>query len=152
MGDEHPLGFLVGTWEGEGRGEYPTIDPFAYTEVLEIGLSPKGFLTHSQRTWSAADGSPLHVEVGYWRVPAPGRVELVVAHPMGISEICEGDIEGTAVHARSTSVGLTASAKQVDSLERWLSVEGDVLRSRLWMGAVGQSHRHHLEAELRRTS
>ncbi len=151
MDQDHPLGFLVGVWEGAGRGHYPSIEPFAYQEVLQIEVSPKGFLTMVQRTRHADTGEPLHTETGYWRVPAAGRVELVVAHPSGITEICEGDIDGEAVHVRSTSVACTTTAKRVDSLERWYDVEGDVLHHRLSMGAVGLEHQAHLESELRRS-
>lgn len=151
MVDEHPLGFLIGTWEGSGRGYYPSIDPFGYAEVFEVRATPKGFLTHQQRTTHADDGRPLHVETGYWRVPEPGRAELVLAHPTGVVEVCEGDIATGSVHVRSTTVAGTASAKPVASLERWYEVEGDVLRYRLSMGAVGLAHQPHLEAELRRS-
>ena len=135
---------LVGRWEGTGVGEYPTIDPFAYAETLEISRHPKGFLVHHQRTQAADDGRPLHAEIGYWRQPAPGRIELVLAHPTGVTEVCEGGVEDGIVHVRSSVVGCTDSAKPVESLERWYDIEGDVLGYRLSMGAVGVAHQHHL--------
>ncbi len=123
-----PLSFLLGTWRGEGHGEYPTIESFDY----------------------GTDGRPLHGEMGYWRPKPDGRVEIVLAHPTGIVEIQEGHLDETAIDVASTDVRLTSTAKQVDRVERSFRVEGDTMTYELRMAAVGQSLTHHLSAELRR--
>ena len=148
--DVEALGFLLGTWSGEGAGRYPTIEDFAYTETVTFGHVGKPFLASAQRTARIPAGFPLHAESGYWRWTGPGRVELVVAHPTGIVEVQEGSLDGRRLELRSTSVSRTASAKEVTAVERSFEVDGDVLRYTVRMAAVVEPLTHHLAAELHR--
>lgn len=158
MPDLHPdlavLAPLLGTWAGAGAGEYPTIEPFGYREEVTVGHIGKPFLTYSQRTRATDDGRPLHAETGYIRLPAPDRIELVVVHPTGVTEIDEGtlfvDRGGLAIEVDSTSIGLSGSAKSVTALSRSFRLAGDELTYTVRMAAVGVPLTHHLAATLRR--
>jgi THAP4-like, heme-binding beta-barrel domain len=145
---------LLGTWAGQGAGEYPTIEPFGYVEEVTFGHVGKPFLTYGQRTKASDDGRPLHAETGYIRMPSPGRVEWVLAHPTGITEIQEGtlSVSGATIEMdlNATAIGLSASAKHVTALSRSIRVTGDELTYTVRMGAMGQPLQHHLAATLRR--
>jgi THAP4-like, heme-binding beta-barrel domain len=156
--DLHPdlqaLAPLLGVWAGRGSGEYPTIEPFDYLEEVMFSHVGKPFLVYGQKTTAATDGKPLHAETGYLRVPQPGRVELVLAHPSGITEIEVGTYtaNGSTIELEMTAstIGLTPTAKEVTALGRSFRVDGDELSYSLQMGAVGQSMQHHLAAVLHR--
>jgi nitrobindin-like protein len=150
--DVAPIAFLLGTWQGEGSGVYPTISPFAYGEEVRFWEVGKPFLAYSQRTWALDDGRPLHAEAGYWRPQPEGRIEVVLAHPTGITEVQEGAVVDGCIDLRSTSLARTSSAKEVTALTRRFELVGtEVLRYVIEMAAEGQPLQLHLQAELRRT-
>jgi hypothetical protein len=148
--DVAPLAGLLGTWEGDGRGDYPTIEPFVYREQVTFGHVGKPFLAYTQRTWQPETGMPMHAETGYLRLAAGGRVELVLAHPTGIVEVQEGTLDDGRLELEATTIGRTATAKEVRGLRRVATLDGDELTYDLWMAYAHVPETHHLHAQLRR--
>lgn len=145
------LEMLEGTWEGSGRGEYPTIEDFSYQEVVTFTRLPgKAVLAYVQRTRSP-DGRPLHAESGYYRFSEEG-VELVIAQPTGIAEAHHGRIAGSCIDFEPTGIVLTPTAVEVKEVRRHVQVDGDELSYRLDMAAVGRPLTFHLEARLHRVA
>lgn len=148
---------LLGSWAGRGAGKYPTIRPFEYLEEVVFAHVGKPFLTYTQQTRAVADGKPLHSETGYLRVCRPGCVELVLAHPSGITEIevgtysVTGDVIELELSTRADgSIGLAPTAKEVTALDRSYRIDGDEFSYSLQMRAVGQPLQDHLAAVLHR--
>ena len=145
-----PVADLVGTWRGAGRGEYPTIASFEYTEEVTFTDVGKPFLHYVQHTWSPA-GDPMHTETGYLRVTGEA-VEFILAQPTGQTELAEGPLvaepQGFLVEMRSRVVN-AASAKNVDATIRRLRLAGDELTTHFAMAAVGVPMNHHLSSVLR---
>jgi hypothetical protein len=150
--DLGPLAAFAGTWRGEGRGTYPTIEDFDYGEEIVLRDVGRPFLAYAQRTWARADGRPLHAETGYWRAKPGGRVELVIAQATGMVEIDEGGVDGGRIEVASLAVASTSTGPDVTRVTRTfaLTVDGDELCYELRMEAVGQPLLVHLVATLRR--
>ena len=145
-----PLAFLLGTWRGEGEGEYPTIEPFDYQEEMRFEHVGDAFLLYRQASWSPDDGGPIHFERGFLRPGEPGRVEFTLAHPIGLTEIAEGSLDGTTFELISTGVGRTTTGLTTTSVIRRYQVDGDVMHYRTDMATVETPMALHLEAELHR--
>jgi hypothetical protein len=147
-----PVAFLLGTWRGEGEGHYPSIKPFQYREELRFAHNGKPFLIYTQRTESIETGQPMHGEAGYMRLVGDGRVEFVIAQPIGYTEISLGRVDGQRIDVECASVGRTPTAKPVTSIGRSFWIDGETLRYELKMGLAGAPLAPHLAASLRRAA
>jgi nitrobindin-like protein len=148
--DVAALAFLLGRWEGGGEGVWPPGDPFRYGEEMTFEHVGDAFLLYAQRSWSADDGSPLHFERGFFRTAPQGRVEVTLAHPLGIVEVAEGALAPGLIEVESTALALTATGSPVSGLRRRIEVADDVLRYELWMAMRGAASTRHLVGELTR--
>ena len=144
-----PLAFLTGSWRGEGEGEYPGIDPFRYTEELAFEYVGDPFLLVTESSWTP-EGAPLHFERGTLRPVGDGRVDLTLAHPIGVAEVAEGTIDGTNVTLRSTAVVRTATGSPVTEIERRYRMDGHRLSYELDMAMEGVERTFHVRATLGR--
>ena len=81
--DLRPLAFLLGTWRGEGTGEYPTIEPFGYQEEMRFEHVGDTFVLYQQASWSPDDGAPIHFERGFLRPGEPGASSSRSRTPSG---------------------------------------------------------------------
>jgi hypothetical protein len=148
--DLEPLSFLLGTWRGGGDGAFPTIAAFRYGEEMVFEHVGDPFLLYAQRSWLEDDGAPLHFERGFLRPAGAGRVELVLAHPLGLTEVAEGTLEGTVMSTASTAMGRTTTGDPVTELVRRWRIEGDRLSFELDMATEATPLARHLTGELRR--
>ena len=144
-----PLAFLIGSWRGEGEGEYPGGDPFRYTEELSFEHVGDPFLLVTQSSWTP-DGAPLHFERGTLRPVGDGQVDLTLAHPIGVAEVAEGTVDGTNVTLRSTAVVRTATGSPVTEIERRYRMDGHRLSYELDMAMEGVARTFHVRATLAR--
>lgn len=156
-----PLAGLVGTWVGEGTGQLPGRDLFAWRERLTVEHAGTPVLAFHQRT-TRGDGTPFHAEDGWIRVPpelqVEGRgplVELAVTSPTGILEAMSGHAQATdagcELDADSTEVSRTASAGHVLSTRRRWTLDGDTLVVEFWMATPNDPEQfHHLTSRLER--
>jgi hypothetical protein len=156
--DLAPLSFLLGRWEGVGKGDYPTIEAFDFVQEITFTHNGKPFLIYNSRSWlleaDGAKGRPLAMETGFWR-PRPGNhLEVLLTHPTGITEVYLGEVSGTKIEMATDAVVRTESAKEVTAGKRLYGMvdsqrEGEKdLAYAYDMAAVGQPLQPHLWARL----
>lgn len=149
-----PVAWMLGTWRGSGKGDYPTIEPFDYGQELIFAHDGRPFFHYMARSWIVdAEGTKVRegaIETGFLRCRGEGRVELLLAHHTGIAEVWYGTAEGGRLELTTDAVVRTDSAKEVTAGKRlYGNVEGDLLYA-YDMAAVGQPLQPHLWARLKR--
>ncbi len=157
-GDLHPdlvpIAWMIGRWEGTGRGTYPGIDDFEFGQQMDFAHNGGAFLHYLSQTFETdADGRavrPLTMETGFWRPQHDGTIEVVMCHPTGYAEVWYGSITGAKIELSTDAVVRTSSAEEYTAGQRlYGNVEGDLL----WTfdkAAQGQPLQSHLWARLKR--
>ncbi len=146
---------LAGTWEGTGKGEFPTISPFTYREVLEVrGDQEDALLHYQQQTWRQEDGQEVdsHRETGFIGLADSETVQILNAQGSDRVEVLRGHVEvrENKLLLDLDSVALAHDERMIRSWRR-LQLEGDVLRY-----TMGMATKHvpdgatHLTARLTR--
>jgi hypothetical protein len=151
-----PVAWLLGRWEGNGHGDYPTITRFSFRQEVLFAHDGRPFFHYFSRAFLTDDtGStikPSAIETGFLRTPADGVLELVLAHATGFVEVWYGHAEGAKIELATDAVVRTETAKEYSAGKRLYGlVDGDLL----WthdMAAMGQPMQSHIWARLKRVA
>ena len=149
-----PVAWMLGTWRGNGRGDYPTIEPYEYGQELIFTHDGRPFFHYMARAWivdEAGEPSATPPSRPASCAAAPrARWSCVLAHNTGFAEIWYGEATGGKLELATDAVARTGSAKEVTAGHRlYGNVEGDLLYA-YDMAAVGQPLQPHLWARLQR--
>lgn len=149
-----PIAWLLGTWRGNGHGDYPTIEKFSFGQELIFAHDGRPFFHYMARSWIVdEEGEKVRdaaIETGFWRARPEGALEVVLTHSSGIAEVWYGQAAGGKVELHTAGVSFTESAKEVTGGGRMYgNVDGDLLYA-YDMAALGQELQPHLWARLQR--
>jgi THAP domain-containing protein 4 len=139
---------LEGTWEGEGRGYFPTVTSFDIRATLTFTRRDEKTLAYEQRAQKRYDGQTewleSHWESGFIRSIENDELELTSAQ-IGRVEALIGSIESINAMFRIHFVSKTISNDpRMISSARTFELEGDTLRYEMEMQTtkVNQSTPH----------
>jgi hypothetical protein len=152
--DLMPLAWLVGTWRGKGRGEYPNVPSFQYAQEVSFNHDGRPFLNYFSRSWIIDENDeivrPAASEVGFWRIKENNVLEVILAHNTGIAEGWVGLVQGAKIQLAMDQGYSAPSAKIVTAGSRLYGlVEGELFTS-YDMAAQGQTLQAHLWSSLER--
>jgi hypothetical protein len=152
------FGLLEGRWLGEGKGGFPTIESFHYSETLIFERRDENSLFYMQRTEKRMDGRVefvmSHWESGFIRVLMSSELELANVQSGGRGEVLIGTIE-----RMSRKIRLDFRSKLVTNDEcmvasaRLFEIDGDTLRYEMTMHTTRVDKlTRHLVANLQRSN
>ena len=149
-----PLAWLVGTWRGKGRGEYPNVEGFQFAQEVSFNHDGRAFLNYFSRSWIIDENDeivrPAASEVGFWRINEKNVLEVLLAHNTGIAEGWVGLVQGAKIQLAMDQGYSSPTAKIVTAGSRLYGlVEGELFTS-YDMAAQGQTLQAHLWSSLER--
>jgi hypothetical protein len=147
-----PIAWMLGTWRGNGHGDYPDIDAFQFGQELIFTHDGRPFFHYMARSWLVdADGNKVKdaaIETGFFRCRPGGAIEVVLTHNTGIVEIWYGEAADGRLEIVTDAVARTGTAQEYTAGKRlYGNVEGDLLYA-YDMAAKGQPLQPHLWARL----
>jgi hypothetical protein len=152
--DLMPLAWLVGTWRGKGRGEYPNVPGFQFAQEISFNHDGRAFLNYFSRSWIIDENDeiirPSASEVGFWRIKEKNVLEVLLVHNTGIAEGWVGLVQGAKIQLAMDQGYSSPTAKIVTAGSRLYGlVEGELFIS-YDMAAQGQTLQAHLWSSLER--
>lgn len=152
--DVMPLAWLLGGWHGNGRTEYPTVEPYGFEQDVVFAHDTRPFLHYFSRTWlTDAAGqrtAPGPLETGFLRPVHDGKIELVLAHPDGYAEIWYGEADGPRLTLTTDVVARTVTASEYTGAQRMYGLVEGALMYATDIAAVGQPLQSHTWGKLER--
>ncbi|RLV47670.1 FABP family protein [Nocardioides mangrovicus] len=152
--DVAPLAWLIGRWQGNGHGEYPTIEPFQFGQELVFQQDGRPFIHYFSHSWIVDEAGETvrqaAQETGFIRCLPDRQIELLLTHNTGFVEIWYGEIHPDQPRFEITTdaVVRTSSAKEYTGGTRLYGyVDGDLLYA-FDMAAMGQPLQSHTHAQL----
>ena len=152
--DLMPVVWLLGTWHGNGHGDYPTIEPYQFGQELIFTHDGRPFFHYLSRAWIVDEAGEkvreAAVETGFLRCRPEGKLELLLAHNTGFVELWYGEADRGKVELSTDAVVRSESAKEYVAGKRlYGNVESDLLYA-YDMAAMGQELQPHIWARLQR--
>ena len=147
---------LLGTWQGTGHGEYPTITSFDYTETLTFQANQNQDVIHYiQQTWRKDnDGQAIdsHWESGFICQLDDGSIEISNVQNSGRMELLAGQIrdadDALELTLQSVQLANDIRMKETSRVWRWT---GDTLIYDMHMATQNTPELQiHLRAELKK--
>jgi len=152
--DLMPVVWLLDTWHGSGKGEYPGVDPFGYDQEVVFAHDGRPFLHYFSRTWITDDEGervrPGALETGFLRPAGEHQIELVLAHPTGYAEVWYGQVDGARITLATDLVARTSTAKEYTAGQRMYGLVDGALMYAYDMAAGGHEMQSHLWGKLER--
>lgn len=148
------LSRLVGRWTGRGEGTWPSFGLFTYSEEMTFedggGGADFSFLAFAEHAWDPDSGRTFHRERGFWTADG-ASVSVVLAHPVGVTEIAEGTIDGGGIELAAARIERASHGLEVTAYRRRYTVDGDALIYEQFLATdPGQDPVRHAWAELKR--
>ncbi len=129
---------LVGSWVGIGSGDFPTLEPFDYREILEVS-DTDGLVHYRQTTWRRQTGGEVlsHTETGFISIDEAGITEVFNAQGTDRVEVLRGPATTqNGLLVLDLESVLVAGDERVLRSWRSIVVDGDVLRYRMGMATT----------------
>jgi hypothetical protein len=153
---KHAFNLLEGTWTGEGRGSFPTIDSFEYRETLIFTRRNENSLLYEQRTDRRLQGQDgyvkSHWETGFLQILETGGIALNNAQIGGRNEVLIGTIETVdqIIRLHFASKGLMNDERMIASA-RTIEIHPNMLKYEMGMKTTRvDAMTTHLTATLHR--